>query len=93
MQISQKGRLKMLKFIHLLNDSPIVFIADVRQYGWPVINQDTPKSGYEVYSPGGEIKCFDTWHDAHKWRVSQINEILESHLTLTQLLRGWRALI
>ena len=62
-------------FIHLLNECPILFIQNLERYGYAT-SEYGDKSGFEVYSIYGEIKCFDTWHDAHKWRVTQIKEFL-----------------
>lgn len=63
-------------FINLLNETSVTFIPDVRKYRWAVINQLVPTPGYEAISPFGEIKCFDTYADANKWRLAEIQEAM-----------------
>lgn len=65
----------MLTFIHLLNESPIVFIPDMERYGYAT-SEYGYKSGFEVYSIYGEIKCFADWDSANRFRIEQINDYL-----------------
>lgn len=64
-----------MEFIHLLNECPIIYVANVGFYGWSV-SEYGDKGGFEVYSIYGEIKCFDNWHSANRFRIEQINDYL-----------------
>ena len=64
-----------VQFIHLLNECPIVFIRDVEVYGYAV-SEYGDKSGFEVYSIYGEIKCFANWESANRFRIAEIHDFI-----------------
>lgn len=64
-----------MDFIHLLNESPIIFIKTpvwLLEY-----DSSIPECAFEVYSHYGEIKVFRTWQEANAWRVSQILDYMK----------------
>ena len=64
----------MLEFIHLLNESPILFIKTPE---WLLeYDSSIPEFAFEVYSPLGEIKVFRTRQEANAWRVSEIRSCM-----------------
>lgn len=68
-----------MTFINALNMSAVTFISDVRAYGWAVADQNTPRPGYEVYSPFGEVKCFDTYAEANAWRIREVRAYVREY--------------
>ena len=69
-----------MEFIHLLNECPIIYVANVGYYGWPV-SEYGDKGGFEVYSIYGEIKCFADWDSANRFRIAEIHDFISHNYT------------
>jgi len=66
-----------LAFVDVLNESSVVFVADLAKY-W----DEFEGPGWEAISPDGEIKAFETEHDAQVWRGAECRRSYTTRLKL-----------
>lgn len=73
-------------FLNVLNDTAVVFIRDLSDYNWEArdgeivataATESPAFSGWEAYSPFGEIRAFATREEAHAWRVTEVLYYIE----------------
>lgn len=61
-----------MQFVDVLNESAVTYVRDVEALGWAWAGGQ--RDGWEAISPSGEIRCYDTYAEAQRWRMAEVRE-------------------